>query len=165
MKNRGPFYCDCNDHAWGILTRGYITLVSPVDVFCLEYHWYAFINQSGNIYAARKPKKECTVYLHREIINPQDGLEVDHVNRNGLDNRRDNIRPASKAQNAANRKKGKGSSSFKGVYFAKRPRRLKRPWVAIFGRKPLGYFASEQAAAAAYFKEATKKFGEFARAG
>ncbi len=164
MKERGPYFCDCGNHAWAILTKGFVSLISVEDASLFEDVWYAFVNQAGNIYAARRNKSKKSLYLHREILKPNGISEVDHVNRNGLDNRRFNIRPASKAQNAANRKKGKGVSLFKGVSLARRPYQMKKPWHATYRSTHLGYFATEEEASAAYMKAARAAFGDFARA-
>ena len=90
--------------------------------------------------------------------------EVDHINNNGLDNRRCNLRLATRQQQNMNRKKLKGCSSrYKGVYWAKN----RKKWcVRIeFNAKVmfLGYFESEIKAGKAYDEAAIKYFGEFAR--
>lgn len=164
MSTRGPFYCACSNHAWGTLTRGYVVLVSPEDARFLEANWYAFINPAGNVYAAKKMSTGHQ-YLHRSILGTVGTrIEVDHANRNGLDDRRPNLRKASKAENAINRRKKPGcSSSFKGVTFVNRRRPLRKPWVARFQRKILGYFATEQEAGAEYLKAARAMFGGFAK--
>ncbi|MFZ2146955.1 MAG: HNH endonuclease signature motif containing protein [Sedimentisphaerales bacterium] len=60
----------------------------------------------GSYYAARSKKvdgKVKTIYMHREITNCPDDKEVDHINRNTLDNRRENLRVSTRAENMANR--------------------------------------------------------------
>jgi len=158
---RGPFYCVCGDHTWAKLTRGFVTLVSPIDADNLLHNWYAFVNQSGNVYAARKEPKH-HYYLHRILMHPPTAMEIDHINRNGTDNRRGNLRLASKSENAMNRRKLGGSSRFKGVSFVVRPWPLKKPWRATFNNKTLGYFAAEEDAAEAYLQAARAAFGDFA---
>lgn len=90
---------------------------------------------------------------------------VDHRNGDGLDNRRSNLRPATQAQNLANRRKSAGcSSQFKGVSWNIRRSR----WEAYCGtsgrgRRYLGAFTSEEDGARAYDAAAAEMFGEFAR--
>lgn len=107
------------------------------------------------------------VYMHRHLMNALPGQFVDHVNRNALDNRRDNLRLCTKAQNAWNSRrniKGK-TSQFKGVSRHKKcvPG---RPWLAtitVSGKQVfLGHHATEILAAEAYDEAAVRLFGSFA---
>lgn len=88
---------------------------------------------------------------------------TDHWSGDGLDNRRDNLRPCTNQLNQANRRKQKGSSRFKGVCWVPRENR----WVAQIQvnkkHHHLGYFTNEEEAAEAYRLAAMKHFGEFAR--
>lgn len=103
--------------------------------------------------------------MHRLLIYVPPGFEVDHINRNGLDNRRANLRTCTKSENAANREKvgGDTSSKYKGVH----RRADSGKWMArikVNGRRrSLGCFYSEEEAALAYNVAATEEFGEFAR--
>ncbi len=103
--------------------------------------------------------------MHREIIKAPDNLFVDHINLNGLDNRKANLRLATKIQNSRNtpKMKRKTSSKYKGVSYQKRDR-IWRAKIKINRRdKHLGSFRDEIDAAEAYDKAAHKYFGEFAR--
>lgn len=87
---------------------------------------------------------------------------VDHINHDGLDNQRHNLRPVSNSQNLMNARPRGGTSAFKGVHW----HRSSRKWVARIGlnnsRRGLGYFTDEEAAARAYDAAARELFGEFA---
>ena len=101
--------------------------------------------------------------MHRELLGLLPGELVDHINHNGLDNRRGNLRRCTKVQNAANSRKRAGlSSSFKGVSWHK----SLGYWNAYICRgktkKHLGWFKSEEEAAAAYARAAKRRFGVFA---
>lgn len=89
---------------------------------------------------------------------------VDHINGNGLDNRRANLRPATPSQNTANaRMPSDNTSGFKGVGWFARTGRW-RAYITYQGRqKHLGYFDIAEEAALAYDAAARELFGEFAR--
>lgn len=74
--------------------------------------------QIGRWYAAsyRDGRK---VYMHREILGVPKHLQVDHINRDGLDNRRANLRAASQSQNSANTKSRDTFSGYRGVYWSR----------------------------------------------
>ncbi len=103
--------------------------------------------------------------MHREIIHPPGHLVVDHINHNGLDNRKANIRPATRSQNNFNRlivKREDSSSKYKGVSWRKRKMRW-HARIHVNGEyKFLGYFKDEIHAAKAYDEAAKKYHGEFA---
>jgi hypothetical protein len=103
--------------------------------------------------------------MHREILNAPAGVFVDHKDGDGLDNRKENLRIVTSAQNQQNRRKisRKTTSKYKGVYF----RRENKKYCALIcckgKRMHLGYFDNEIDAAKAYDQAAKKFFGEFAR--
>ena len=103
--------------------------------------------------------------MHREIMNFPAGRLVDHGNGDSLDNRIDNLRAATKAQNAHNKGKTrkKTSSKYIGVYFNKQTKR----WISQIKYKEkriyLGYFKDEVKAAKAHDAAARKYHGEFAK--
>jgi len=133
-----------------------------------DYKWVISGNGS-KFYAVRLvkkgPGKTKIEYLHRVIMQPGDGLLVDHKNRNTFDNRRENLRSATQSQNHGNSQPDKtnASSKFKGVSFYTRTKRwmakIKFEGKAIW----LGYHDCEIEAAKAYDAAAKKYFGEFAR--
>ena len=154
------------------LTRGQFAIVDVEDYERLsKYKWYAGINTNDrDFYAKRintsndtRPKTRF-IMMHREILNVPDGLLVDHINHNTLDNRRANLRPATKQQNSWNQRKKRGNytSRYKGVHFNKSMNR----WGArlVYNGKdiPIGYFDDEKSAARAYDAKASELFGEFA---
>jgi hypothetical protein len=99
------------------------------------------------------------VYMHNLILG---FTGVDHVNLNGLDNQRANLRAATRAQNAANQESRVGTSRFKGVELH-RGRKWRAHICANGHRRHLGMFATEEDAARAYDAAARKAFGPFAR--
>lgn len=97
--------------------------------------------------------------LHRVILNAPTGIDIDHINGNGLDNRRHNLRFATRSQNMANLLRPRSRSGRKGVWRVQR--NLARPW--HYHSKHLGYFATRQEASDAYDEAAQKAFGVYAR--
>jgi hypothetical protein len=149
------------------LTRGLVTIVDQdVAESLVGRKWYASL-QDGHPYAKQSFKISgvtSTRFLHRVIVNAPRGMQVDHINRNTLDNRRENLRICTKREQAFNKRKrcdGLGSS-FKGVYKARKSDR----WTARirFDGKAqwLGTYDTEIEAAAAYNVAAKSFHGEFA---
>lgn len=127
-------------------------------------------NETPKLYAAKcawVAGKTKIVLMHREIINAPCGVSVDHVDGNGLNNCRSNLRLATQSQNLANMRPTPHSSRYKGVFFNRQPATHRSPWWARIkyqGRNiHIGVFQSERAAAVAYNEYALRLHGEFAR--
>lgn len=145
------------------LRNGLVVIVDAEDYEWLsQWKWKAKKGYS-TIYAVRRSEGHL-IFMHRAILGVTDPrILVDHKNRNGLDNRRDNIRVASRAQNMHNRiSSSNNTSGYKGVHWDKR----KEKWIAAIGidgrRKHLGNFDSSEDAARAYDQAARELHGNFA---
>jgi hypothetical protein len=159
-SNRYCGMCKCGEHAWAVLTKGYVTFVSPEDAHLLEKtDWHAVCNiGSARLIYATLHTGGKHVRLHRVIVGKSNS-GVDHKDGNGLNNRRKNLRPASQRQNLGNsRQRPNPSSGFRGVI------RIGNRWRARIGdeRRYLGTFATPEEAARAHDAAAIKRFGEFA---
>lgn len=149
------------------LTRGYEAIIDAADVALVSgYNWCALVTQSA-VYALRAERqsgKLIRILLHRVILKAETGCLVDHIDGNGLNNSRVNLRPANYAENSRNAKCHRNSvSGFKGVsWHAARGKWRARISV---GRKEthLGLFESAERAHDAYCEAASRLYGEFAR--
>lgn len=105
------------------------------------------------------------IWLHRLLMgNVQKGMVVDHIDGDGLDNRRSNLRVCTVSQNSMNSHTNKsGSSKYKGVSFIGAKLRFRATILKDGKSKHLGLFNNEVDAAEAYNKAAMELFGEFAK--
>lgn len=127
-----------------------------------KIRWSALKVKTGKIYFVSKVKGKFT-YLHRVIAKATKGQEVDHRNRETLDNRKHNLRICDRSGNCKNILKRKGlSSQYLGVSYHKRDRCWRASIRTKIGRLHLGNFKTEREAAIAYDFAATKYHGEFA---
>jgi len=151
------------------LSRGDVALINSSDWAAIEgYAWKSKLGNNGKRYACVTVGR-ITIYMHRVILGAPKGFEVDHINGDGLDNRRENLRLASQSQNSANTGKPKrpdGSahtSQFKGVTWDP----MRRKWqskITVLGKcRSLGRFLCEEEAARAYDLAALSTWGEFAQ--
>jgi len=102
--------------------------------------------------------------MHRIIMCIDDrNILIDHIDRNGLNNQRSNLRLANYSTNQANKKRlDNKKSKYKGVYFEKSTKKWKSGVMKDGKNFHLGYFKTQEAAAAAYNIKAKELFGEFA---
>ncbi len=144
------------------LTQGKFAIVDAEDYDRLnQYQWYACKCKS-TFYACRCEGGK-TIRMHREIMRAPKELICDHINHNGLNNRKSNLRLCTHAQNCYNQQASStGTSKYKGVSWHK----CSGKWSARVRRDRkfynLGDFENEIEAAMAYDKKAKELFGEFA---
>ena len=150
------------------LTQGQVALVDDEDFNRVSvFKWLASRNRR-TFYARRffrEPGGSCkSISLHRFILAPLPGFQVDHISGNGLDCRRANLRLVDQSENGVNRRPELGCSSrYKGVSWDSEKQRW-RPVIKVHGKRiRLGSFKSELEAARAYDEAAKNAFGEFAR--
>jgi hypothetical protein len=141
------------------LTKGFYAYVDAADFEWLnQWHWYVY-----NGYAGRREHGK-VILMHRQIMQPPEGMVVDHINGNGFDNTRANMRNATPQENMRNKGKQVGTASiYKGVTRGNK----KGTWRAQIGwrgtRSRAGPFEDEAEAARAYDYMAVELFGESAR--
>ena len=151
------------------LTQDKVALVDDEDYLSLINHkWNAHKDNGGHLYVYSSTyinKKHGVMKMHRYILGlkKDDGKLTDHMNGNGLDNRKCNLRICTKSENNMNQAKTRGTSKYKGVSWCKN----RKKWCAQIKLNQkqyfIGYFLLEIDAAMAYDKKAVELFGSFAR--
>lgn len=146
---------------------GHHAIVDDAD-FALVGHlrWHRLKRKDGGLYAVRSQTRRPdgsrpTVLLHREIMRPPAGMEVDHINGDTLDNRRCNLRICTHQQNQCNADRKNTMSGVKGVV---RDGNRWRAIIQVCGRRiNLGGFDQKEDALRAYNDAAITNHGSFAR--
>ncbi len=147
------------------LPTGHTVIIDKDDVEKINQYKWHLVGYKDKQYAQSTIKDPVNVLMHRFILCPPLGFDIDHINGNGLDNRKSNLRICTRSQNLQNqiRKSSNKTSQYKGVHFNK----MKNKWIATIKKDGiatyLGSFTSEIKAATAYDKAANGLFGEFAR--
>lgn len=149
------------------LVQGLTALVDDEDADLVrDLRWSATSPRHSTRYAQHTTwQKGAVVYrvmMHRLIMNPGEGFVVDHIDGNGLNNRRSNLRVCTVYQNSQNRRNVRSSGAFRGV------QRVSHGKFAAFGfehskRIKIGIFDNAEDAAKARDKFVYEKHGEFAR--
>lgn len=125
-----------------------------------KYKWYP----SGSMrHATGRPKGKKCMYMARYIMQPSEGMVVDHIDRNPHNNQRSNLRICTQGQNQRNRAKQRNNSSgYKGVYWSAAAQK----WMVLVGFEGkslyFGLYASKEEAKEVYDREARRLHGEFA---
>lgn len=151
------------------LSKGYVAIV---DDDCpdaiLEKKWHVLVKRSGKVYAIRNQATpdggRCTEYLHRAIMSPAVGFVVDHIDGDGLNNQRSNLRVCSNTENVRNSKMHRrNTSGFKGVSWNKD----RGGWdarIMVAGKQvSLGCFTHKSEAAEAYDHACVRMHGQYAK--
>lgn len=145
------------------LTKNLETIVDDDDFESLnKFKWYSLHCQYG-YYAARSPytkgNGQKTLLMHKVIMGDHDSFDIDHINGNKLDNRRENLRIVTRSQNMFNTpiRNVKKTSKYKGVV------KKKNRWLSYimidYKQKFLGSYKEEKDAAMAYNKAVKEHFG------
>ena len=148
------------------LTKGMVATVDDEDYQSVSRHkWHALVG-THHVYAVRSVRddgRKRMIYMHRQITNAPDGMDVDHINGDTVDNSRANLRVSTRSDNMCNQGPSRASTSgYKGVRFHKKHQR----WYAAIKKEGkshhLGHYKTAEEAARAYDKAARNLHGEFA---
>lgn len=145
------------------LTQGKFALVDDEDYdFLMQWKWSYYGGYAHRGEWQKNTKKIKKIRMHRLIMQTPHHMQTDHIDGNGINNQKNNLRIVTHGQNMQNKNSHNGTQSrHKGVY----PVREKFRGMITPNKKRihLGYFLSETEAAEAYNKAALEHFGEFAR--
>lgn len=143
-----------------LLTQNKVALIDDEDWELVKnYKWSAQKGKNDTFYAVTT----ITVPMHQLIMGIKDQA-IDHINGNGCDNQKINLRTATSQQNSFNRRKRSGCSSlYKGVCWSKKAKKWRAYLTKDQHYLSLGYFKDEKEAARAYDRAALIHFGSFAR--
>lgn len=143
------------------LTKNKISTVDDGDYEYLSQFKWTYVSAGTGYASARIGGK--SVYMHRLIMQPEAGQDVDHINHDTLYNCRANLRNCTHIQNLQNRKVNtRNTSGMTGVSWYK-PRQMWRAQINLNGkRKSLGVYETKEEAATAYKNASVAAFGEYA---
>lgn len=150
------------------LTNGHEVILDSEDFDTFGRFKWSGLCKDGRVYARRSAPglggKQITVLLHRAIMGNPPGVFVDHINGNTLDNRRENLRVASRGQNRVNSKLNKDNASgYTGVMWHRRDKR----WIARVTcegvKHEKGGFSTAEEAASWRQMKAHELHGQFVR--
>lgn len=147
------------------LSQGKFALVDDADYDWLsQWKWYTSYYGYAVRSVWRDGDNQGLVFMHRQILDAPEGMYVDHMDGDKLNNVRPNIRLATNAQNLCNRGPNKNNTSgFKGVSWNKRSGKWRSQIWKDGVTHHLGLFADLREAASAYDKAALELHGEFAQ--
>lgn len=155
-----------------MLTRGKVALIDKEDSPLILQHKWQYSSSSAKRANTNQEYAKTTingkaVKMHRLIINAPEGMDVDHINGNQLDNRKLNLRICSRIENLRNSKKYKRktkcSSVYKGVSWHKKAGKWEAGLQFEGKRIWLGLFEDEIEAAKSYDSKAKELFKEFCK--
>lgn len=149
------------------LTQGLVTQVDDEDYEWLNQRKWSAKKENNTHYAVRNHSidgKRSTVRMHRLITNAPKGMDVDHIDGNGTNNQRSNLRICTRSQNQMNKGSSRGSlSKYCGVSWDKERKNWRSRISCNYKSIHLGHYKDETDAALAYNEAALKYHGEFAR--
>lgn len=150
------------------LTRNRVAIVEDADFEVLNKYKWAVLITKTTCYAIRSKRLKGGgkkyYYMHREIMGVTDRrIRVDHIDHNGLNNSRNNLRVCNASQNAANsRSRLNSSSKYLGVFFDKSRNKWAVRITKDYKTINIGRFKTEEEAAHAYNQYAIQVHGAFA---
>jgi hypothetical protein len=154
------------DVAFVELTRGAVATIDAADIHLVSSNNWCLQLLGGRQYAGHSQRGESRrlVLMHRVIFDAPGGMHIDHIDGDGLNNRRSNLRLASREGNMRNvGKTASNTSGYKGVHWCEGAKKWRCQIRTDGGRISLGLFDTPEAAYEAYRSAAMAHHGEYAR--
>lgn len=150
------------------LSQNLYAIVDDEDFGMLNQFKWSACKQRNTHYATRAIKladgKWTSIKMHRLIMRTSKGIQIDHINGNGLDNQKKNLRFCSNAENARNRGAQTNSTTkYKGVFWDKYHKKWTARIQVNYKNVFLGYFKNITDAIFAYNQASVNYFGRFAK--
>lgn len=147
------------------LTKGKYALVDDADYNeLMQYKWYS--GNTSKFYAFRSKKVGGNwrqLGMHRHIMQPKEGYQVDHIDNNGLNNQRSNLRVCTQAENSRNKgRRSHNTSGYAGVSFHANTKKWKAQIAVDKKHIYIGIYKTAEEAYKAYCEACLKYHGEFA---
>jgi len=161
-KQWEPFEVDAN--TYGIpLSGGQVAHIDKEDLDKIKnYGWYAHFDSVGKTFYAVTRTHGTRIPMHRLILNADQSVVVDHIDHNGLNNKKSNIRICTQSQNCMNKRtQSNNMSGYRGVSFHKRKNKYQATIMVNRKQIYLGSYDTALEASEAYQAAAKKMFGEF----
>lgn len=145
------------------LTHGEYAIIDDEDYEKISKYKWRLTTKRLKKYAiaqiSRNETPRINVLMHRFILPPENNMQIDHINRNGLDNRKSNLRFCTPKQNQGNRI-ATSKSGLKGIYYCNY--RSGKKWLVRIAGKFRGYYKTKDEAILISNKYLSEYFGEFA---
>jgi hypothetical protein len=146
------------------LSQGKEALIDDADYAQVSAHKWFYHSTGYAVRMSRADGKSVMRRMHRDILDAPKGFDVDHIDGNGLNNQRANLRVCTHQQNTSNQRKRRPrrTGTMRGAFWFP----TKNKWRAAIGYKMkyvhIGYYNTEIEAAKAYDEAARRYFGEYA---
>lgn len=130
----------------------------------MQHKWHVFFHPSGNMYAKTAIKLGNvykSVYMHRMIASPKEGLVVDHIDGNGLNNCMSNLRCVTRSQNNLNKVSSCNKDNMRGAWWNKSVKKWESSIRCNGVKKHLGYFLTKEEAHKAYVDASISIHGDY----
>lgn len=152
------------DIAYVPLTKGYEAVIDAADAATVGQHNWCAEVRGNAVYAVRSSSGESIIRMHRWLMGTPTGLVSDHIDTDGLNNRRANLRVATHSQNLKNqRTNSHNASGLKGAFYRPRAKRW-QSHIRVDGKTHyLGCFKTPEAAHQAYCEASARFHGAFSR--
>jgi len=142
---------------------GQVSLIDKDDLDIVkDYGWYSNYKKSTNSYYAKTEINNKAISMHRLILDAPKDKQVDHVDHNGLNNRKSNLRLCNQSENSRNKRmQSNNTSGFRGAYLEKKTGKYKARIMVNRKQMYLGSYETAKEASDVYQEAAKRLHGKF----